>query len=147
MALATNVGSNFLWLPPLKSKPFLPGLSVSSRLLDTTLSYPEVESILSRLVSSQPIVVGIAKVLGYLEGRVVRFPRHATWCRPLNEVTEMSQPWRRLGHSAIHLTFQNGTKLLMEFGQHQDGEHQLFRRIGVARRQGRAPQSQLDSTG
>lgn len=53
-------------------------LSVSSRLLDTTLSYPEVESILSRLASSQPIVVGTAKVLGYLEGKAVRFPRHAT---------------------------------------------------------------------
>ena len=54
------------------------GLSVSSRLLDTTLSYPEVESILSRLASSQPIVVGTAKILGYLEGTSVRFPRHAT---------------------------------------------------------------------
>jgi DNA helicase HerA-like ATPase len=53
-------------------------LSVSSRLLDTTLSYPEVESILSRLASSQPIVAGTAKVLGYLEGDAVRFPRHAT---------------------------------------------------------------------
>jgi DNA helicase HerA-like ATPase len=53
-------------------------LSVSSRLLDTTLSYPEVESILSRLAASQPIVVGTAKVLGYLEGKAVRFPRHAT---------------------------------------------------------------------
>lgn len=53
-------------------------LSVSSRLLDTTLSYPEVESILSRLASSQPIVVGTAKVLGYLHGSSVRFPRHAT---------------------------------------------------------------------
>jgi DNA helicase HerA-like ATPase len=53
-------------------------LSVSSRLLDTTLSYPEVESILSRLASSQPIIVGTAKVLGFLEGKSVRFPRHAT---------------------------------------------------------------------
>jgi DNA helicase HerA-like ATPase len=53
-------------------------LSVSSRLLDTSLSYDEVASILSRLGSSQPIVVGTAKVLGYLEGRAVRFPRHAT---------------------------------------------------------------------
>jgi DNA helicase HerA-like ATPase len=63
-------------------------LSVSSRLLDTTLSYPEVESILSRLASSQPIVVGTAKVLGYLEGNAVRFPRHATM--PGNKV--MSAP-------------------------------------------------------
>ncbi|MGE5138415.1 MAG: hypothetical protein ACM3JD_03045, partial [Rudaea sp.] len=53
-------------------------LSVSSRLLDTTLSYPEVESILSRLAASQPIIAGTAKVLGYLEGRAVRYPRHAT---------------------------------------------------------------------
>ena len=63
-------------------------LSVSSRLLDTTLSYPEVESILSRLAASQPIVVGTAKVLGYLEGDAVRFPRHATM--PGNKV--MSAP-------------------------------------------------------
>ncbi len=53
-------------------------LSVSSRLLDTTLSYDEVASILSRLGSSQPIVAGTAKVLGFLEGDAVRFPRHAT---------------------------------------------------------------------
>lgn len=53
------------------------GLSVSSRVLDTTLSYSEVESILSRLQSSPPIIVGQAKVLGYLEGTTVRFPRHA----------------------------------------------------------------------
>lgn len=52
-------------------------LSVSSRLLDTSLSYDEVASILSRLVSSQPIIVGTAKVLGYLEGNTVRYPRHA----------------------------------------------------------------------
>ncbi|MGB8645663.1 MAG: ATP-binding protein [Anaerolineae bacterium] len=45
-------------------------LSVSSRLLDTTLSYDEVASILSRLGSSQPIIVGVAKVLGYLERNV-----------------------------------------------------------------------------
>ncbi len=61
-------------------------LSVSSRLLDTTLSYPEVESILSRLAASQPIVVGTAKVLGYLEGKAVRFPRHATM--PGNKVSK-----------------------------------------------------------
>jgi DNA helicase HerA-like ATPase len=53
-------------------------LSVSSRLLDTSLSYTEVESILNRLKSSPPIVVGTAKVLGYLEDdNSVRFPRHA----------------------------------------------------------------------
>src|SRR5512136_2970491 len=52
-------------------------LSVSSRLLDTSLSYTEVESILNRLKSSPPIVVGTAKVLGYLDGNAVQFPRHA----------------------------------------------------------------------
>ncbi|MBI4788736.1 MAG: ATP-binding protein [Chloroflexi bacterium] len=53
------------------------GLSVSSRLLDRTLSYTEVESILNRLKSSPPIVVGTAKVLGFLDGNSVQFPRHA----------------------------------------------------------------------
>lgn len=52
-------------------------LAVSSRLLDRTLSYTEVESILSRLKSSPPIVVGTAKVLGFLDAGSVRFPRHA----------------------------------------------------------------------
>ncbi|HEY6042580.1 MAG TPA: DUF87 domain-containing protein, partial [Anaerolineae bacterium] len=52
-------------------------LSVSSRVLDTSLSYSEVESILSRLQSSPPIVVGRAKVLGYLDNGTVRYPRHA----------------------------------------------------------------------
>ncbi len=53
------------------------GLEVSSRLLDRTLSYTEVESILNRLKSSPPIVVGTAKVLGYLDENRVQFPRHA----------------------------------------------------------------------
>ncbi len=53
------------------------GLEVSSRMLDRTLSYTEVESILSRLKSSPPIVVGAAKVLGYLDENRVQFPRHA----------------------------------------------------------------------
>ncbi len=52
-------------------------LSVSSRLLDTSLGYAEVESILNRLKSSPPIVQGAAKVLGFLENGAVRFPRHA----------------------------------------------------------------------
>ena len=53
-------------------------LSVSSRLLDTSLGYAEVESILTRLKSSPPIVQGTAQVLGYLEDdNSVRFPRHA----------------------------------------------------------------------
>ncbi len=61
-------------------------LSVSSRLLDTSLSYNEVAQILTRISTSQPIIVGTAKVLGYLEGSSVRFPRHATM--PGNPVTQ-----------------------------------------------------------
>ena len=49
----------------------------ASRLLDRSLSYTEVESILNRLKSSPPIVVGTAQVLGYLDGSAVHFPRHA----------------------------------------------------------------------
>ena len=52
-------------------------LAVSSRLLDTTMSYGEVEAILRRLGSSPPVIMGQAKVLGYLDGEVVRFPRGA----------------------------------------------------------------------
>jgi len=52
-------------------------LSVSSRLLDSSLGYAEVESILNRLKSSPPIVQGTAKVLGFMDGASVRFPRHA----------------------------------------------------------------------
>ncbi len=61
-------------------------LSVSSRLLDTSLSYNEVAQILTRISTSQPIIVGTAKVLGYLEGSSVRYPRHATM--PGNAVTQ-----------------------------------------------------------
>lgn len=61
-------------------------LSVSSRLLDTSLSYNEVAQILTRISTSQPIIVGTAKVLGYLEGSTVRYPRHATM--PGNAVTQ-----------------------------------------------------------
>lgn len=52
-------------------------LNVSSRLLDSSLGYAEVEAILSRLKSSPPIMQGTAQVLGYLEDKAVRFPRHA----------------------------------------------------------------------
>ncbi len=54
-------------------------LSVSSRLLDTSLSYTEVESILNRLKSSPPIVVGKAQVLGFIDEsdqKKIKFPRH-----------------------------------------------------------------------
>lgn len=52
-------------------------LAISSRLLQTTMSYNEVRAILNRLDSAPPIIVGVAKVLGYLDGNVVRFPRGA----------------------------------------------------------------------
>ncbi len=52
-------------------------LSISSRLLDTSLGYAEVAAILNRLKASPPVVQGTAQVLGYLEGKSVRFPRHA----------------------------------------------------------------------
>lgn len=61
-------------------------LAVSSRLLDTSLSYNEVAQILNRISTSQPIIVGTAQVLGYLDGRTVRYPRHATM--PGNPVTQ-----------------------------------------------------------
>jgi len=54
-------------------------LSVNSRLLAQTMNYSEVEAILRRLGASQPVVVGQAKVLGYLDEqtRSVRLPRGA----------------------------------------------------------------------
>lgn len=53
-------------------------LNVSSRLLNASLGYTEVEAILNRLKSSPPIVQGTAQVLGYLDDDgAVRFPRHA----------------------------------------------------------------------
>lgn len=52
-------------------------LQVSSRLLDATMGYGEVEAILKRLDTLPPVVVGQAKVLGYLDDRVVRLPRGA----------------------------------------------------------------------
>ncbi|MFN8496330.1 MAG: ATP-binding protein [Anaerolineae bacterium] len=54
------------------------GLTVSSRLLNSDMSHGEVEAILNRLRSAPPIIVGTAKVLGYLDERsIVRFPRGA----------------------------------------------------------------------
>jgi DNA helicase HerA-like ATPase len=52
-------------------------LSVNSRLLSTGMNFNEVEAILRRLGASPPVVVGQAKVLGYLDGRQVRIPRGA----------------------------------------------------------------------
>jgi DNA helicase HerA-like ATPase len=54
-------------------------LSVNSRLLSQSMNYAEVEAILRRLGASPPVVVGEAKVLGYLdeETRSVRVPRGA----------------------------------------------------------------------
>ncbi|MCW5879428.1 MAG: ATP-binding protein [Anaerolineae bacterium] len=54
------------------------GLSVSSRLLNTGMSYSEVEAILARLRSAPPIIIGTATVLGYLDPHnIVRYPRGA----------------------------------------------------------------------
>jgi uncharacterized protein len=53
------------------------GLSVNSRLLSTGMNFNEVEAILRRLGASPPVVVGQAKVLGYLEADSVRIPRGA----------------------------------------------------------------------
>jgi len=53
-------------------------LNVSSRVLNASLGYAEVEAILHRLKSSPPIVQGVAQVLGFLDDDgAVRFPRHA----------------------------------------------------------------------
>lgn len=54
-------------------------LSVNSRLLSPSMSFAEVEAILRRLGASPPVVLGEAKVLGYLdpETRSVRLPRGA----------------------------------------------------------------------
>ncbi len=53
-------------------------LNVSSRVLNASLGYAEVEAILHRLKSSPPIVQGMAQVLGFLDDDgAVRFPRHA----------------------------------------------------------------------
>lgn len=52
-------------------------LSVNSRLLSTSMNFHEVEAILRRLGASPPVVVGEAKVLGYLSDRSVRLPRGA----------------------------------------------------------------------
>jgi hypothetical protein len=52
-------------------------LSVNSRLLSPAMNYNEVEAILRRLGASPPVVVGQAKVLGYLDGQTVRLPRGA----------------------------------------------------------------------
>jgi hypothetical protein len=52
-------------------------LQVSSRLLDTSMGYGEVEAILKRLETLPPVVVGQAKVLGYLDDKTVRLPRGA----------------------------------------------------------------------
>lgn len=53
-------------------------LNVSSRVLNASLGYTEVEAILNRLKASPPVVQGSAQVLGYLDADgAVRFPRHA----------------------------------------------------------------------
>lgn len=62
-------------------------LGVHNRLLSSSMSFAEVEAILRRLSGSQPVIVGRATVLGYLdEGRMVRLPRGAAL--PGQEVEE-----------------------------------------------------------
>ncbi len=52
-------------------------LEVASRLLSTAMTYAEVQAILNRLNAAQPIMTGRAKVIGYLDDKVVRLPRGA----------------------------------------------------------------------
>ncbi len=53
-------------------------LAVSNRLLSTSMNYHEVEAILRRLGAAPPVVIGTAKVLGYLDPQgQVRVPRGA----------------------------------------------------------------------
>ncbi len=82
-------------------------LSVSSRLLNTSLGYTEVEAILNRLKSSPPIVQGTAHVLGYLEGNAVRFPRHAA--TPGTGVTPAPDDLLRKFFSAVESGIEIGT--------------------------------------
>ena len=82
-------------------------LNVSSRLLNTTLGYAEVEAILNRLKSSPPIVQGTAKVLGYLEGNSVRFPRHAA--TPGTSVTMAPDDLLRKFFSGVDSGIEIGT--------------------------------------
>lgn len=73
--LAERVGEDLQTVDVLAQ---VTSLSISSRLLNTGMSYGEVEAILNRLRSAPPIIIGTAKVLGYLDSRnIVRFPRGA----------------------------------------------------------------------
>jgi len=87
-------------------------LSVSSRLLNTSLGYSEVEAILNRLKSSPPIVQGTAHVLGYLEGNAVRFPRHAA--TPGTGVTLAPDDLLRKFFSAVESGIEIGTLINRE---------------------------------
>lgn len=68
----------------------------------------------------------------------LRFPRHIDWCVPFHEVVELDQPLRLRGHSAIRLTLQNGTKLVMEFQGYHADSLKLFRRLATIQRRRRA---------
>ncbi|MCI0475795.1 MAG: DUF87 domain-containing protein, partial [Anaerolineales bacterium] len=82
-------------------------LSVSSRLLNASLGYAEVEAILNRLKSSPPIVQGTAHILGYLEGNAVRFPRHAA--TPGTGVTPAPDDLLRKFFSVVESGIEIGT--------------------------------------
>jgi hypothetical protein len=55
-----------------------------------------------------------------------RLPRHIDWRAPINAMTGLSLPPRLHWHSAIDLTFQDGTRLLLEFDLHQQKVHPEF---------------------
>lgn len=85
-------------------------LSVSSRLLNTTLGYAEVEAILNRLKSSPPIVQGTAQVLGYIDdadNHKIKFPRHAA--TPGTSVTMAPDELLRKFFSGVESGIEIGT--------------------------------------
>ena len=85
-------------------------LSVSSRLLNTSLGYTEVEAILNRLKSSPPIVQGTAKILGFIDEadkNKIKFPRHAA--TPGTGVTPAPDDLLRKFFSAVESGIEIGT--------------------------------------
>jgi DNA helicase HerA-like ATPase len=85
-------------------------LSVSSRLLNTSLGYTEVEAILNRLKSSPPIVQGTAKILGFIDEadkKKIKFPRHAA--TPGTGVTPAPDDLLRKFFSAVESGIEIGT--------------------------------------
>jgi hypothetical protein len=65
----------------------------------------------------------------------LRLPRQISWCVPLTTLTGLNLPLRRHSHSAIHLTFQDGTRLHLEFDRRQQKVHHEFvQRLKLIRR-------------